>query len=104
MEKITARELCKKIGISYQTLNNWYKWYNSLEDNSNINLPIPELKRTRGVSGGIRYWVYDDISLLLKFKQGVIKGRLGVMGKITQKYKNKEKNNATEKINKNGNP
>lgn len=79
-----ADEVCRKLGITIWTLTNWYQWERiSLEDGSLTErvLPIPE--KLEGVKGKPRVWNDDQLDALRYFQSQIVKGRNGVMAKVT---------------------
>lgn len=85
---ISANYICYKLDISLNTLNTWYKWQ-KLEGSPNApRLPKYYQKNAKSK----RYWEKDSLVRLEQFKNWVPKGRAGVMGNFTQKYKRRIKN------------
>lgn len=79
-----ADEVCRKLGITIWTLTNWYQWERiSLEDGSLPErvLPIPE--KLLEVKGKPRVWNDDQLDALRLFQSQIVKGRNGVMAKVT---------------------
>lgn len=77
-------ETCKKLKISRQTLNNWYRWeMHQLKDGivTAHYLPIP-MKDIK-MRGKPRYWDDDMIDILKVYKKSMIIGRNGKFGKFT---------------------
>lgn len=77
-------DTCKKLKISRQTLNNWYRWENNLLKEGIITkrtLPVPV--HDNNMRGKPRYWTQNDIDILKKFRDSMVVGRNGIYGKYT---------------------
>jgi hypothetical protein len=85
---IDANQVAFLIGISVETLDNWYRFKRQNPDNEyaqmlpDITYMNPEKDTTRQK----RYWTDDDVYKLAEFKSTIPQGRNGIMGSITQRY------------------
>ena len=81
---LTANEVAFILGISVNTLNNWYMWKRLNEDHELAQyLPTP----TQSGKRATRYWSTSDIATLQQFQLMMPRGRSGIMGEVTQKHK-----------------
>ena len=80
---LKIEEVSLLVGVSAQTINNWYKFKAENPDNEYAQM-LPNYERLGG--HGQRFWDKSDLSGLLRFKSMMPKGRSGVMGSITQRY------------------
>ena len=80
-QKIKIEELAMRIDSSVQTINNWYKWKRENPDNELASL-LPDYIQEGNRQ--TRFWNYKDIWKLLEFKQSIIHGRNGLMGKYNK--------------------
>jgi len=91
LEKLLRiEEVAGDVGCSVYTLNLWYK-FKKEEPDSYLAKLLPDYIQSNATSP--RYWKKKDIKKLLKFKETRRLGRYGEMGKVTQKYYKKGKNN-----------
>lgn len=72
------------LDVSVKTLNNWY-WFKRENPSTDLAKLLPDYIQESPRS--TRYWKQEDIPALMNFKVSVPKGRHGVMGSITQKYR-----------------
>ena len=96
---IRIEELCVLVGVSTQTINNWYKWkrdYADPDDKLAKILPDYHQEGTKRT----RYWTEKDVKQVIKFKESMIRGRYGVMGDLTQRryIKRRDKECQGEKL------
>ena len=85
---LRKEEVAVSVGISLQTLNNWYRFKAENPESEYAKL-LPDYE----VVGVYRQkmWSCSDINSLLYFKNVIPKGRNGVMGDVTQRYNKKNK-------------
>ena len=83
---LNANEVAVVVGISIQTLNNWYRWKKINPTHEYARL-LPKYQQVKGRSA--RLWSVDDINSLVEFKQKIPHGRNGILGDVTQKRKEK---------------
>lgn len=96
MEKdLRIEEVALIVGVSTKTINTWYQFKREDPDNELAKL-LPEPNRVGPHK--TRYWKHSQMRDVLKFKESIPIGRLGVMGKVTQKYakKREEKQNGSD--------
>lgn len=80
---LNATEVCVLVGVSFATLNYWYKWRKENPEHELAKiLPdyIQEGERQQ------RLWKASDISRIQKFKESIPHGRNGLMGSVTSGY------------------
>lgn len=83
---LTVSEVAKLIGVTFWTINRWYRWYES-EDKTVLDelrkKGMPDLPQyaTFGPNNW-KIWKEEDIEQLKKFKDFVPNTRGGFMGKI----------------------
>lgn len=92
---LKVEEVVVLVGISYNTLNYWYRWKRENPDNDLAKL-LPE--PIKAGSRAQRYWKYSDIEKICEFKYSIPKGRYGgLLASVTQKYTKKgEKHDKTK--------
>lgn len=80
---IKVEELALAVGVSVNTVNNWYAFKRAEPDNelSKI-LPSFEQRNPRST----RLWKFSDIWRVKDFQSKIKIGRNGSMGVITQRY------------------
>lgn len=89
---LRIEEVALLVGISSQTINNWYRWKKLNPDNDFAKM-LPEFTQTGPRQ--MRLWKKSDIWQLVSFKNAIPHGRLGILGEVTQrKSKRKEKKDA----------
>ena len=86
---INATEVALLVGTTVPTLNTWYKW-KALEPEHELAKLLPDY--TRIGNKRTRYWKESDVYKIIEFRAKLPQGRNGVLGKVTQKYVKKEKN------------
>lgn len=84
---LRVEEVAVLVGVSTQTINNWYKFKQMNPDNEFAKL-LPEYERIGG--GKQRFWDKSDINQIITFKRTFPKGCKGVMGEVTQRYVKKK--------------
>ena len=85
---LRIEEVAVLVGVSVQSINNWYRFKAENPDNEYARL-LPDFERIG--SKGQRFWDKSDIDQLVTFKRSMPTGCKGVMGSVTQKYvKNRE--------------
>lgn len=85
---LRIEEVAVMVGVSTQTINNWYKFKKKNPDNEHAK-ELPDYivdfpKKTR-------LWDCKDIEALQKFRESLPKGRNGILGSVTQKYSRNKK-------------
>lgn len=88
MNKVRIEEVALLIGVSSQTLNNWYRW-KRLHPEHDLAKLLPEYEQSSPRQ--VRLWDRADIWQLVEFKNTIPRGRNGVLGEITQKARRKKK-------------
>jgi hypothetical protein len=84
MELFKASEVCNRLGITTWTLTNWYQWERiSLEDGSLSARCLPVPIKAEGVKGKPRMWTENQIEELRAFQNNIVKGRNGIMARVT---------------------
>lgn len=76
------------IDVSVQTINNWYRFKRECPDNEFAEM-LPDYIQEGDRQ--TRYWNINDIPKLIKFKESIPHGHVGVMGVVTHRKKG-EKN------------
>ena len=87
--RIRIEELAFFVGSSAQTINNWYRW-KKLNPNHELAKLLPDFEQDGDRQ--IRYWKQSDVNSVIEFKRTIPRGKNGILGEITQKYKHKEEN------------
>lgn len=86
MSKLSATKVSQKLGVSTTMLNLWYYWYNHPDFTKPQDTPpLPPYEQAN--PRGIRYWNPEDIKALKRFQKWIPKGRGGVMGEATRRYR-----------------
>lgn len=83
---LRAEEVALLVGISTQTLNNWYRW-KRLNPDHKLAPMLPDF-----IQNGprqMRYWKKSDIWTIAQFKNAIPHGRNGILGEVTQRHKKK---------------
>lgn len=80
VDGLKLEEVAMRVGVSYQTLNRWYKFKKENPDNELCAL-LPDYVMVNSGTGNIRVWNPDDIWKLIEFRTKVKQGRTGKMGK-----------------------
>ena len=83
---LNANEVAVTVGISIQTLNNWYRW-KKINPKHELAKLLPKYQQVKGRSA--RLWQIEDMPKLVEFKQSIPHGRNGILGEITQSKKGK---------------
>ena len=84
---LKIEEVAVLVGVSVQTINNWYRFKQQEPDNEYAKM-LPEVERLGCHKQ--RFWDKADVPNMIRFKAAMPKGCKGVMGSVTQKYVNKE--------------
>lgn len=94
----SAKEVCDKLGISWYTLANWYRWERK-EVNKGATPYLPEPIRDSSMRGRPRFWTSEMFNELKTYKESIVIGRNGEYGEYTnpyhfetKKYKKKQNN------------
>ena len=80
---LKIEEVAVLIGVSVQTINNWYAFKRAEPDNEYAKM-LPEYQQAS--ERQLRLWDKDDIQKFIAFKRAIPKGCKGTMGVITQRY------------------
>lgn len=81
---LKASEVCEVLGITIWTLTNWYQWERlSLEDGTLPERVLPIPTKDDSSKGKPRLWTMAQVEELKKFQHSIIKGRNGIMAKVT---------------------
>lgn len=80
---LKIEEVAVLVGVSTQTINNWYKFKQLNPENAYAKL-LPAYERIGGSRQ--RFWDKSDINQIITFKRALPKGCKGIMGEVTQKY------------------
>ena len=78
---LTMDEVAVAVGVTRQTVYNWYKFKKKNPDNDYVKL-LPEPVQI----GRQSFWNKSDINNMIRFKKSVPHGCKGIMGEITQRY------------------
>ena len=79
-----ADEVCNVLGITIWTLTNWYQWERiSLGDGTITERVLPTPTKMTNVKGKPRMWSDEQIEELKLFQTAIVRGRNGVMAKVT---------------------
>lgn len=89
MEYLTAQQVVVILGISENTLNFWYRFRRENPDNEIAKLLPDYIKESEKAK---RLWKREDLQKLSEFQQAIPKGRNGIMGGTTQRYRKENKN------------
>jgi DNA-binding transcriptional MerR regulator len=79
---IKIEEVARRVDVSVQTINTWYRFAKQKPENKLASL-LPPFYQEK--ARGIRYWREGDIDAIKQFKYSIPKGRNGILGCITQK-------------------
>lgn len=91
-------EVAMKIGTSSQTLNKWYRFKKAHPEDEAIQ-KLPDYEMVVTSSGKVRHWTEDDVKKLMEFKDSIIIGRRGKMGKYGGAGTHGKKKDRREEIN-----
>ena len=80
---LRIEEVAVLVGVSIQTINNWYRFKKLNPDDEFAKL-LPDYERLG--SSRQRFWDKADVNQLIAFKRTVPRGCKGIMGEVTQKY------------------
>ena len=81
--KLTVEQVAVKVGVSVNTVNNWYRW-KMFEPEHEMAKLLPDFEQSG--ERQTRYWKKEDIKSLKEFQKKLPKGRNGILGKATQRY------------------
>ncbi len=88
-----VEDVCKMLGITTWTLTNWYQWERiSLEEGTLTERVLPVPIKVTDAKGKPRMWTAHQITELREFQKNIIKGRNGVMAKVTNPKSRHAKN------------
>ena len=82
-KKLRIEEVAFMVGVSTQTINNWYRW-KKLNPNHEMAKLLPDYVQEG--KRQIRFWKQSDIWTLKEFKTSIPHGKNGILGEITKKY------------------
>lgn len=86
---LKVEEVAVLIGMSSNTIDNWYRWARQNKDNEYAKM-LPNY--VQNGNRQTRYWRSEDLWKLNQFKNALPQGRGGIMASVTQKYcKNKRR-------------
>ena len=82
-ELLKIEEVALIVGVSYHTINTWYRWKRLHPDHELAKL-LPDFiqKGNRQT----RYWSQADVWSIVAFKERLPRGRNGILADVTQKY------------------
>ena len=80
---LKIEEVAVLVGVSVQTINNWYA-FKRLEPDNEYAQMLPEYEQQG--ERQLRLWDKADIQKFIAFKRALPRGCKGAMGKITQRY------------------
>lgn len=80
IDGLKVEEVAMCLGVSYQTINRWYKFKRENPDNE-VSKLLPDYQTINTSGGYIRIWDRDDLWKLIDFKSKITPGRTGKMGK-----------------------
>lgn len=83
---LKIQEVACLLGCSVNTINHWYAFKRAKPNDEYAKL-LPDF--IQNGDRQCRYWKQDDIWKLIEFQKQIPKGRNGVLGVVTQKYKKK---------------
>jgi len=91
---LSIEEVAVKLGVSYKTLCNWYAYKRKFPDDVwSQKLPDYTLGGDKNTK---RLWKESDLDKLVAFKAELPRGRGGVLGKVTQVWYHKSKEQQNE--------
>lgn len=93
---LNANELSIIIGCTVPTIAFWYRWKKMHPDDPKAQL-LPDPIRVGDPIKGKRYWKFNDVYSIMRFRAEVKLGRGGFMADATQKYRRKKKEKKDEK-------
>lgn len=79
---LSVEEVAVLVDCSIQSINMWYLYKRNFPDSELASL-LPDY-----IQSGPRHkrvWKSEDVPMLIKFKQSIVRGRNGVMGDVTQR-------------------
>lgn len=80
---LKIEEVAVLVGVSTQTINNWYVFKRTEPDNEYAKM-LPEY--TQQGERQLRLWDKADIQKFIDFKRAIPRGCKGAMGRTTQRY------------------
>lgn len=86
---LKIEEVAVLVGVSVQTINNWYVFKRNDPDNEYAKM-LPDYEQA-GVRK-LRLWDKSDIQKFIEFKKAIPRGCKGAMGDTTQRYVRGRKN------------
>lgn len=86
---LKIEEVAVLVGVSVQTINNWYVFKRMEPDNEYAKM-LPNYEQAGPRK--LRLWDKSDIQKFIEFKRAIPKGCKGTMGRTTQRYVRSNKN------------
>lgn len=93
-KKLRIEEVALIVGVSGQSINNWYRW-KKLNPTHELAKLLPEYEQSGPRQ--MRFWKQSDIWGITQFKNSIPKGCKGILGEITHKNKTKKENTNEQK-------
>ena len=81
-QRLRIEEVALLVGVSGQTLNNWYRW-KKIEPEHELAKLLPDYEQVGARQ--MRLWKREDVWKLIDFKNSIPHGRNGILGDITQR-------------------
>jgi|GEM_PF-2451251 transposase len=80
----SKKDVCEMLGISYFTIENWYRWERKEISNGNVQEAyLPRPKKLDNVKGRPLRWSGKMIEELRDYQKKLVRGRNGRYGKYT---------------------
>ena len=84
----SKQQVCDILGISFYTLNNWYRWQKKSLDSREISEEyLPKPIKITNAKGCPLMWTMHMIERLKEYKKRIVRGRNGEFGKYTNSRK-----------------
>ena len=84
----SKQQVCDILGISFYTLNNWYRWQKKSLDSGEISEEyLPNPIKITNAKGCPLMWTMHMIERLKEYKKRIVRGRNGEFGKYTNPRK-----------------
>lgn len=87
-QMLRIEEVALLVGVSSQTINNWYRWKKLHPDDDYAKI-LPEFEQTGPRQ--MRLWKKSDLWAFVEFKNVIPHGRNGVLGEVTQRKSRRNK-------------
>lgn len=85
---ITFADMAKRVGVSYLTLRNWYKWYHECKNKPRETPRLP--KAMTSPSGKFKYFHKQSYRSFKRFQTWLHSGNEGVLVKYSEVFWTKE--------------